>query len=110
VACLLSANSGHHHLFDHFVGAFEQRPRHCDTQWLRGLEIDHHLVLGWRLHRQIARLLAFEDAVELTGCVPKLVIEIWPIRDQSAGGGKEVLKVDRGQFVPAGSVMMIRSR
>jgi hypothetical protein len=32
--------------------------------------------------------------------VSKLVREIWPIRDQSAGG--KVSGVDRGQFVPGG--------
>ena len=50
--------------------------------------IANNLVLGRRLYRQIAPLLASEDAIDVTGCVPKLVIEIWRIRDQSAGCGK----------------------
>src|SRR4029077_18367846 len=90
------------HLFDHLVGPFEQRPWHRHTQCLRGLEIDHQLVLGRRLYRQIARLLASEDAVDVTGCVPKLVVEIWPVRGQSAGCSEEAKRIDRRQFVPPG--------
>ena len=32
---------------------------------LGGLEVDDHLKLGWRLDRQIGRLHAFEDAVDV---------------------------------------------
>jgi hypothetical protein len=39
------------------------------------------LVLGGRLHRQISRLFALEDAINVTGCVSKLVVEVWPIRN-----------------------------
>jgi hypothetical protein len=31
-------------------------------------------------------VLTLEDAIDVAGRVPKLVNEIWPIRDQSAGG------------------------
>ena len=33
-------------LFDHLVGAGEQRGRHLDAERLRGLEIDHQLELS----------------------------------------------------------------
>jgi hypothetical protein len=62
-------------LFDHLVGAFEQRPRHRYTQCLPGLKINHKFVLGRRLHREIAGFLALEDTVDVTGCVPNLVVE-----------------------------------
>ena len=37
---------------------------------LGGFEIDHRLVLGWRLHRKVRRLLAPEDAVYVAGSAP----------------------------------------
>ena len=36
-----------------------------EAERLRGLEVDHQLELGRRLHRQVARLLALEDAVDI---------------------------------------------
>ena len=36
-----------------------------EAEGLGGLEIDRQLVLGRRLHRQIGRLLALEDAVDV---------------------------------------------
>jgi hypothetical protein len=37
---------------------------------LSRLEINHQLVLGWRLHGKVAELLALEDAIDVTrgGC------------------------------------------
>ena len=51
-------------LFDHIVGAGEHRWRNCEAEGLCGLEIDDQFILGRRLHREIARLLALEDAID----------------------------------------------
>ena len=53
-------------LFDHFVGGGEQRRRHGEAERLCGLEVDRELVLGRCLHWQVGRLLAFQDAVDVT--------------------------------------------
>ena len=43
-------------LFDHFVRAGEHRCRQIEAERLGGFQIDHQLVLGRRLHRQISQL------------------------------------------------------
>jgi len=53
------------HLFDHLVGGGKQRRRDGQTKRLRSLEIDHQLVFGRLLNRQLTRLSAFEDAVDV---------------------------------------------
>ena len=57
------------------------------------------LVLGRRLHRQVGRLLALEDAIDVAGRLPVLIDVISPIGDQAAGGDEGSVEVDRGQFV-----------
>ena len=54
--CLLWANSGHHRLFDHLVGASKQCWRHRKADVSRGLEIDEQREFGRLLDRQISGL------------------------------------------------------
>src|SRR5256885_10608380 len=46
------------HLLDHLVGTGEQHRWHLKAERLRGLEIDHRLGFGRRLHRPVGGLLA----------------------------------------------------
>ena len=87
--------------FEQFVGAGEYRRRNCEAQCFRGLEVDHELVFGWRLHRQVGGLLALEDAIDIAGGTPILVDVTSPIGDQTAGGDEDTFVIDRGQFVPS---------
>src|SRR5262245_37650070 len=52
-------------LFNHLVGARENRRRHCQTERPSCLEVDHQFVFCRCLYRQIRGLLALEDAVDI---------------------------------------------
>ena len=73
---------------DHLVGAGEQRRGHCRGRAPGGLEIDDERHLGG-LDRQIGRLLALEDAVDVAGRAPVLIDRIGPVGDQAALGDEE---------------------
>jgi hypothetical protein len=48
------------------VGAREQRRRNVETERFGCLQVDYEFVFGRRLHRQVGRLLALEDAVDVS--------------------------------------------
>ena len=47
-------------LFDHLVGAGEERRGHFEAERLGGFKIDYKLEFGWLQHRQVGRLLALK--------------------------------------------------
>jgi hypothetical protein len=55
----------------HLVGGFEQRRRHFDAQLLGRLQVDDKIELGGSLNREVRRLLAPEDAIDVTGGSPE---------------------------------------
>jgi hypothetical protein len=75
--CPLYPNSGHCRLLDHIVCTGEKRWRNGKTNRLGCLEINCQLELGGRLHRQVARLLALEDVIDIAGRLTKLVDEVF---------------------------------
>src|SRR5262249_8496088 len=85
---------------DHLIGASKQSCWHIKTEGLGGLEIDHQFVLGRHLHREVARLFALEDAIDVAGRPTELVDRIRPVGDQATLGDGEAIGVDRGQLIP----------
>jgi hypothetical protein len=57
-------------LFDHLVGAGEQRVRHGEAERFGGLEIDHQLELGRLLNGEVRWPLALEYPVNISCSAP----------------------------------------
>src|SRR5947208_6235930 len=58
------------HSFNHLIRQREQRGWHRHPKFFRGLEVDHKLVLGGRLHWKVRRPLAFKNLVYMAGPAP----------------------------------------
>ena len=65
-------------LFDHLVGAREQRRRHVEAERFGALEIDQELELDWKLDGKLARVLALQNSVHITCRAPPVVGVVVP--------------------------------
>jgi hypothetical protein len=72
-------------LFDHLVGACEQRRRDGQAECLRGLQINDQLEFSWRLHRQVRRFLPLEDAIDIIRRFAHCVFVVVTVADESPG-------------------------
>jgi hypothetical protein len=66
-------------LFDHLVGAGEQTCRHVEAERFSGLEIEHEIVFGRCLHREVSSFLALEDTIDVVGSLPEWFNRVRPI-------------------------------
>ena len=62
--------------------------RHRKAECLGGLEVYDHLELGRKLHREIARFLAAQDAIHIGGGTTKVVYPVGSVGEQTAVSGK----------------------
>src|SRR5215475_9810203 len=84
-------------LFDHFVGAGEQRGRYCEIKRLRGLEIDDELKFGGLLNRELVRFSSLENTINISRSLLPQGVIVDPIRNQPAVRHKKAIGVDRRQ-------------
>jgi hypothetical protein len=92
-------HSGRHRLFDHLVGLREQRGRDRYVERFGRLEIDCHLILGRCLHRKVAGLLAFKDAVNIVSGAPELINQIRSVGDETSGSNERPVEINSWQPV-----------
>src|SRR6516225_6670625 len=76
-------NRHNQHLFDHLVGAQQNRWGYGKAERRGGLAVHEHLELGRQLHREIARLLAAQDAIDISGGAPKVVYLVDSVGEQT---------------------------
>src|SRR5262249_42271832 len=83
-----STLSGHSRaLLDDLVGEIEDRWRNRQAERLCCLEVDDERIFHRLLHRQIGRLLAPEDTVDVGGRLGVQVDSVEPVGHQTAGAG-----------------------
>ena len=81
-------NRHNRQLFDHLGGAQHNRWGYGKTERLGGLEVEDHLEFCRKLHREIARLLAAQNAIDISGGATVGVYLIDSVGDQAAVSDK----------------------
>src|SRR5262249_26887042 len=66
---------------------------------LGGLEVDDHLELGRKLHWEIARLLAAQNAIDIGGGMDERIYLVGSVGEQAAVAGIVGERVDRRYVV-----------
>jgi hypothetical protein len=69
---------------DGIVGGGQQRRGHVQAERPGGLEINHELKFCRQLDRQIGRLGAFDNLVNVAGCMAELVWNAGCVADETA--------------------------
>src|ERR1019366_1434127 len=82
-------------LFDHLIGAAEQRWRDGETERLRCFEVDYQLDLGGLLDWQVRWLLALENATRVAASQAVGVYNTASVASQPASRHVLVILVDR---------------
>src|SRR5262245_25743896 len=76
-----SASQQNSKLFDHLVGAGQQRRWDGKAERLCSSKIEHQFKCGWLLERQVRRPCSFDNLVDVAGSTPKLLPQIDAVTD-----------------------------
>src|SRR5262249_27191223 len=85
--------------FDHLVRAQHYRWGDCKTESRGGLAVPDHLEFCRQLPREIARLFAAQNAIDIGGGATKGVHLVESVGEQTAVSGKDRLRIDRRHVV-----------
>src|SRR5262249_4862769 len=80
--------------FDDLGGAQKYRWGYGKTEPLGGLAVQDHLKFCRELHREIARLLAAQNAIDIGGGATPVVYLVDSVGEQAPFSGKERLRID----------------
>src|SRR6516164_8762293 len=86
-------------LFDHLVGAQQYRWGYGKTERRGGLAVHDHLVFHRKLHREIARLRAAQNAIDISGGATPAVYLVGSVGEQTAISGIVRSVIDRRYVV-----------
>ena len=107
----LSAKNRHKwQLFDDLLGAQQDRRGYGKAERIGGIEVHGHLELGRQLHREIARLRAARDAIDISdGTTP----DVYPVDAVGPAGSRARAACGQAAdfgFVPSASVLPPNNR
>src|SRR6516162_4343135 len=85
---------------DHLVGAQHYRWGYRKAERLGGLAVHDHLEPGRKLHREIARFLAAQDAIDIGGGATIVVYHVGSVGEQTAVSGKVRRPKNRRDVAP----------
>ena len=89
-------------LFDHLVGAAEQRQRYIDAQCLGTFKIDEEFDFAGPLNGQVAGVVAFENTTRVDAGETIGIPDYGPVAHQAAGIDEFTSFVNRGNAVTRG--------
>jgi hypothetical protein len=85
--------------FDHPIGQKKQSLRYIEAKQPRGLDVDHQLVFGRVLNRQVGGPSPPQDQIDIRCGLPILIDGLDAVRQQAAIVGEEAIRVDGRQPV-----------